>query len=713
MNRKTVLAEDENCWKVSESSHLSVIIDCENFYRAVYEAFVRAQKTIFIVGWDIDSRIRLLHNEDAERAEYPVLIRDLIKHKAEQNPQLQIYLVRWDSSLAFLSFREVWLQDVWQKGMPENVHIALDATIPVGGSHHQKLIVVDDELAFSGGMDIAVQRWDTRAHPPQSIEREDCCGAYPPYHDVQAIMTGAVVEHLAELVRWRWDRLVEEKAIGFVAADNQQSLPATWPPSVEPVMSQVRTAIARTIPDMGDTKTCQEVESMLISLIRQARRFIYIENQFVSYLPIAEALNIQLKNTPSLQVMIVSSYKPKGPAEQESYWAGRIEFEKLLLKGVDQDRVRLAYSSVIDESGERAYKLIHSKLLFVDDVYMVVGSANLNRRSMALDTECDVIVQAEEAEQRRAMARVRNDLLAEHCGESIETVEGFFQDDNPLAQLMQPSAQGVYELQAVQDQQFTDGTWKPLVDPILDPAEPIISGLNTLNGDSVAVRNPPHKWVIVMCLALFIGTVVALLAWGVQMLPEDFDRASLVNLLEEYSGNALWSLGLVIGVFVFTGFLFIPVTMVTLAVAAVYGPWFGAVYSIIGALASASLMFYVGQLLGNTGLRNLGGPRVQVVNEKLRNASVPGVAVLRMVPIAPYTFVNLVAGISSLRFYVFLLGSLMGLSPALLANSLVGDSLFQLFTDPTQEAVLYLAGGAVAWVVLLVAAHGLSRSGTS
>lgn len=709
MARKTVFSAGENCWKVTQSSHMAVIIDCENFYRAVHEAFVRASQSIFIVGWDIDSRIELLHNDDLKRAQYPGLIRDLIKQKAAENPELQIYLVRWDSSLAFLSFREVWLEDVWKTDMPDNVHIQLDATVPIGGSHHQKLIIVDDEVAFSGGMDIAVQRWDTREHLPDNSEREDCSGSYTPYHDVQSVMTGPVVEYLAELVRWRWNRLADEPAIAFAPPEASEQLPASWPPSVQPLMSAVPTAIARTIPAMGDSKVCEEVEAMLTALVRQAKRFIYIENQFVSYLPLAEALNRQLHDEPGLQVMIVSSFKPKGPAEQESYWAGRIEFRKLLTKDIDPARVCLAYSSVVDDEGERAYKLIHSKLLFIDDEYMVVGSANLNKRSMTLDTECDVIFRGETAEQKQAVAQVRNDLLAEHCGESIARVESFFREDEPLPQLLQASGQKTYELQPVEDEQFTDGSWKHLVDPILDPEQPIIKGLNTMNGDHVPVRNPPHRWVVLSGVALLVAAIIALLYWGWQLLPDDFNRQSLTDLLQNHDDIGLWALGLVMGIFVFTGFLFVPITMVTLAVSAVYGPWFGALYSILGALASAVVMFFIGHLLGDTGLRNLGGPKVQMVNEKLGNASVLGVVVLRLVPIAPYSFVNLVAGVSSLPFYVFVLGSVLGLSPALLANSLVGDSLFQLFTNPSNEAVIYLVAGALVWLIVLVTAHRFSR----
>lgn len=709
MPDNTLFSPGDNCWKVAESDHMSVVIDCENFYRAVHEAIVRARKSIFIVGWDIDSRIELLRGKEAERPDYPVLVRDLLKQKAEKNPDLQIYLVRWDSSVAFFTWREVWLEEVWKTDMPDNVHIVLDATIPLGGSQHQKLIVIDDEIAFSGGMDIALQRWDTRDHLPHNSERKDCSGEYAPYHDVQSVMSGPVVTHLAELVRWRWNRIANESAIAIDMPDNDGALPFGWPPSVKPLMSGVTTAIARTIPAMSDTEPAVEVERILFDLITQAKQFIYIENQFVSYLPLADALNEQLRHNPDLQAMIASSYKPKGAAEQESYWAGRIEFKKRLLADINPDRVCMAYSSIVDEHGEREYKLIHAKLLFIDDTYMVVGSANLNKRSMALDTECDVIFRADSAEQREVIAGVRNDLLAEHCGESMERVRQMFANGDLLPQLMQPSKNSIYELQPVEDEQFTDGVWKNLVDPILDPAEPIIEGLNTMSGDKLPVPNPPHKWVILSGLAFIIAAVVGLLVWGFQMLPEDFSRDTLTRLLEDHSQNGLWALSLVMGVFVFTGFLFIPVTMVTLAVAAVYGPWFGLVYSIFGSLASAALMFGIGQLLGDTGLRNLGGPKVQMVNEKLGKATIPGMVVLRMVPIAPYTFVNLVAGISSLQFSIFMVGSLLGLLPALLANSLVGDSLYQLFTNPSRQAVTYLVAGVLAWILLLVAAHWYSR----
>jgi len=448
---------------------------------------------------------------------------------------------------------------------------------------------------------------------------------------------------------------------------------------------------------------------MLLDLIAAAQKFLYIENQFVAYPDIARAINRQLREKPELKVLIISSYKPKGTAESESYWAGRIEFRKTVTEGVGEERVRIAYSSVDDGRGERVCKLIHAKVMVVDDRYLVVGSANISKRSMWLDTECDVTFHAQDEEQRAALAQLRNDLLAEHCGVAISDVAAAMEEANPLDALMGYSSRGRYELNPVNDEQFTDGSLKPFVDPVLDPQEPVISSVPFTDGEPQPVTNPPHKWVLLGGVFAIAALFIAVISWGLSFLPSDLDQESVKNLIEEYGRQQAWALPVVVAVFVLSGFLFLPVTVLTLAVAAVYGPWLGAVYSILGAVVSAVVMFFLGHLLGSSGLRNLGGPRVKTVDEKLANAGLVGVVLLRLVPVAPYTFINLVAGVSSLPLGVFALGTLIGVTPALLANSLVGDSLFQILTNPSDEAKLYLAGGAVAWILLIVFSHWASR----
>ena len=98
---QSIFKQGENCWATSQASFATPLIDCGNYYKALHSAILKAKHSIFIVGWDIDSRIRLLRGEDEANSEAPSVVSDLLAWKAEQNPDMKIYLLRWDSSLAF------------------------------------------------------------------------------------------------------------------------------------------------------------------------------------------------------------------------------------------------------------------------------------------------------------------------------------------------------------------------------------------------------------------------------------------------------------------------------------------------------------------------------------------------------------------------------------------------------------------------------------
>jgi len=186
-----------NCWKRAHATHATPLIDYDNYFRALHQSICKAQHSIFIVGWDIDSRVRLLRGQDQEETEVPAVISDLIQWKAEQCPHIKIYLLSWDSSIAFLKTREIWPREVWDYKTPENVYTMMDDKIPMGGSQHQKIVVIDDEIAFTGGMDIAPKRWDTREHRLNEPERTDEGEEYGPFHDAQVVTAGPIVRHFA------------------------------------------------------------------------------------------------------------------------------------------------------------------------------------------------------------------------------------------------------------------------------------------------------------------------------------------------------------------------------------------------------------------------------------------------------------------------------------------------------------------------------------
>lgn len=713
---KNIFQPGQNCWVKSTADFSTPLIDCANYYKALHSAIVRASHSIFIVGWDIDSRIRLLRGEDEKQSEAPSVISDLLEWKAKQNPDISIYLLRWDSSLAFFSQREMWAKEVWDENTPDNVQAELDDSIPLGGSQHQKVVVIDDEVVFSGGMDVSTNRWDTREHPVLSSERQGPDGEYGPLHDVQMVSSGPVVEDFAKLARWRWQRVantspvdIREKSVN----SNNDELPSTWPDEFPPMFRNVECALARTIPFMNDVKPAQEVRHMLLDLISEAESFIYIENQFTARIEIAEALNKQLKLKPDLSVIIVSSFEPKGKFECEAFWATRREFKAVVEEGIDSQRVKLTYSSIQDMQGRTAYKRIHSKVMTIDDKYLVIGSSNLSNRSMTLDTEIDTILFGNSEDNKAMVAHVRDDLLAEHTGRALEDVAELLAksaesgaEQSPVEALMHGQLAHGYVLTEVRDEIFTETSTDNMYRALSDPEEPLIS-LPTLGGGVMPARNPRRRSIMILIALVFVSIFAGLLFWASQSI-EWLSSESISAFLEKSRGT-YFALPTVLLVYVIGGLLFFPVTVLSLAVAAIFGPIWGPIYGIMGALLSSAILFAIGKVAGNAGLRKMGGPKVATIDEKLKRSGIVGVAAIRMLPVAPFSLVNLVAGISSVGIVQFLVGTFLGMFPPMIAKGLVGDSIAQIWQNPSVATISYLAIGIVLWGLLIWGSQKFAR----
>lgn len=704
----SVLEKGVNCWDVSQASFATPLIDADNFYTALYHAIVAAKHCMFVVGWDADSRIPLLRGEAAEKCSTPTIFSELIAWKAEQNPDFRVYILRWDSSFAFMQIREPWALEVWEEATPENVYIHLDDTIPMGGSQHQKVIVVDDVLAFSGGMDVSTNRWDTRDHLPDNPLRNGPRGEFVPLHDVQSMLAGPVVGLYSELVRWRWNRSAPNECIGRRQVElNSGELPDVWPQQFEPLFYDIPCAPARTIPEMDDHPAINEVQEMYLSLIASAEEFIYIENQFTTRIDIAEALNRRLKECADLKVLIVSSEAPKNVFECEGYWSGRIDFKRVLEEGIAPGRVQMSCSVNHGADGTRTSKRFHSKVMCIDDQFAVIGSSNISNRSMSLDTELDTIFAAKTDSHRQAIALFRNDLIAEHCGKSIAQVHEAVNSDHALEALSDGDVKGGYRLEEVNDEKFTDKSWQPLFNNLSDPEEPLVPSVQGLDGKAHIVTNPKRRTILVSLGIL----VVALVAGGIYWLSQEITwmNPDHVEQMLEDSQGTWWALPLVCLLYVIGGYLFFPVTVLSLAVAAVFGPLWGPLYGICGALMSAAALFVTGRFFGDRGLRTFAGPKFKAIDEKVKDSGVVGIAAIRLIPVAPYSLVNLVAGVSTISLTTFLAGTFLGMFPPMIAKGLVGDSLTQIFLNPSWQSISYLLGGILLWVVMIIASQKLVR----
>ena len=411
------LRPNRNVWRIERAGRAAVLIDAAAFFEAVRAACLKAERSIIVVGWDIDSRTRLV-GADGEPADgLPGSFADFLSDLVQARPDLHVHLLLWDYSLLYAGERELLprLSLGWQT--PERVTLCIDNSVPFGSSQHQKIVVVDDAVAFSGGLDLTIRRWDTTAHSAENRHRVDPSGhPYRPFHDVQMMVDGAAAQALAQLARERWCR-----ANGGVPRVEPYGDP--WPDTVRADFTDVEVGIARTQPRYDGEEAVREAETLFVDSIDLAERQIYIENQFLSSALIADRLAERLSRCPGLEVVIVAPRSHDSWVERRTMRNGRIRFWRRL-SAAGGDRVRLLYPAV-DQDGRATDTMIHSKIMVVDDRFLRVGSANMNNRSMGADTECDLAVEARTDREREAVLEIRNRLLGEHCGVTAADVAAF------------------------------------------------------------------------------------------------------------------------------------------------------------------------------------------------------------------------------------------------------------------------------------------------
>src|SRR4051812_9710032 len=172
----SILRPGRNVWCVEKAARAAVLVDGAAFFGAVRRAFLNARRSIFIVGWDIDSRMRLVGENNGTDDGYSPVLAELLSELVGTRPDLRVYLLLWDYSVVYAAEREMFPRLSLQWRTPGRVTLCMDDAVPFGSSQHQKLIVVDDALAFSGGLDLTQRRWDTAEHKADDPARVDVSG---------------------------------------------------------------------------------------------------------------------------------------------------------------------------------------------------------------------------------------------------------------------------------------------------------------------------------------------------------------------------------------------------------------------------------------------------------------------------------------------------------------------------------------------------------
>src|SRR4051794_4433298 len=282
--RSSILRPGRNVWRIEQARRVAVLIDGAAFFDAVRAAFLNAQRSIFIVGWDIDSRTRLVGEHDCPDGGYSPILAEFLTQLVDTRPDLHVYLLLWDYSIVYASERELFPRLSLDWATPSRVTLCLDDAVPFGSSQHQKLIVVDDVIAFSGGLDLTLRRWDTREHQPVNPSRIDASERpYPPFHDVAMMVDFEAARALGVLARRRWCRAGQAEPPLAPIGD-------PWPCDVAPHFTNVQVGIARTEPAFDGQREVREIQDLFFDCIDRAETTIYLENQFMSSMDIARRM---------------------------------------------------------------------------------------------------------------------------------------------------------------------------------------------------------------------------------------------------------------------------------------------------------------------------------------------------------------------------------------------------------------------------------------
>ncbi|BAU93307.1 phospholipase D/transphosphatidylase [Methylorubrum populi] len=403
------------CWRRERAGRVAVLHDGAAYFAAAHAALTNARRSITLIGWSFDPRARLLPGDAPDAGE---TLAELLQRLKAARPELAIRILIWDMPWP-ISAGNDHTPDSVRASLGPAIDFRIDGTLPFGACQHQKILVVDDTIAFCGGSDFEVNRWDTPAHRDRDPRRRLPSGEdYPPRHDVMMLVDRSAARALAELARERWHRATGE-TFPLAAPDGgrdpcRDPCHDPWPTTLAPHLTDVTVGLTRTDPPFGGRPAVTESAALYRASIRAAERFIYLENQYLASPVVAEALAARLAEPEGPEIVIVLSERSPSGFDRLTMDSARRGLIRGLRRADRFGRLRI----VAPHTEKRRPILVHAKVAIIDERLLRIGSTNLNNRSFGYDTECDLAVEvpAEDRESRAAVRRLLVRLLAHHGG---------------------------------------------------------------------------------------------------------------------------------------------------------------------------------------------------------------------------------------------------------------------------------------------------------
>jgi phosphatidylserine/phosphatidylglycerophosphate/cardiolipin synthase-like enzyme len=372
-----------------EGCTLEVLVDGERAFAEIARAIEGARESVYITGWHVAPHFELLRRDGG------LPLGTLLADVAERT---DVKVLVWAGSPLplFHPTRKEVGHGLRTLTRATRIRAQADPREHPFHCHHEKTVIVDDAVAFVGGIDMtdfAGDRYDTSAHPARRRLG---------WHDVGTRLTGPAVRDVRDHFAMRW-REVTGEDLGS---------------STEPEATGSHTVqVVRTVADgMYDELPRGEfriLESYLRA-IRSAERYVYLENQFLWSPEIVAQLAEKLRDPPAdeFRLVIVLPSRANNGHDDTMGQLG-------VLESADDGRGRLSVATLRSLTGSRDDRLyVHAKVGIIDDRWLTIGSANLNAHSLFNDTELNVVC------DDPALARAtRVQLWAEHLQRERSEIE--------------------------------------------------------------------------------------------------------------------------------------------------------------------------------------------------------------------------------------------------------------------------------------------------
>ena len=413
----------------SEGNLVRPLIHGATYFAELYERLeaTRAGDLVLFTDWQGDADERLTGEPGSEVA-------DVLARADERGVDVRglVWRSHWEA-IGFTAGENRRLgRDLQRRG----AEALLDMRVRVGGSHHQKFVVIrhrDDptrDIAYVGGIDLCHSRRDDVRHggDPQAMELTEEYGATPPWHDIQAAVSGPAVHDVETVFRERWEdptplsrnpiNVLRDRVMGMDLSPDPLPEQAPPPPPVEGGTHVVQ--LLRTYPDLRGGRDYEFANGGERSVARgyskalsRARRMIYVEDQYLWGHHVGNVFTEALKEHRDLHVVaVVPLFPDLDGASRLPQLLGR---RRSMLEMMEAAPDRVAVYGIENHEGTPVY--VHAKACVIDDTWATVGSDNFNRRSWTHDSELSAVVvdRAPEGPGRASYARrLRLALAAEH-----------------------------------------------------------------------------------------------------------------------------------------------------------------------------------------------------------------------------------------------------------------------------------------------------------